>query len=105
MPDIPIRRHQAPPQYGLRFQNDLLPEDYFYRGAWRGDGDGARLRTHTCVVCGHRSATWAQFKAHRKLCGASGTADPELAALKMAALLEEEEEAAATEAPPPEEEA
>jgi hypothetical protein len=43
-----------------------------------------RLRTYTCLACGHRSASWAAFRAHRRHCKgapsregspAEGTAD------------------------------
>ena len=27
-----------------------------------------RLRTYTCLGCGHRSASWAAFRAHRRHC-------------------------------------
>ncbi|HEX2514838.1 MAG TPA: hypothetical protein VH257_09060 [Chloroflexota bacterium] len=26
------------------------------------------LRGYTCLACGHRSATWAAFRAHRREC-------------------------------------
>ena len=27
-----------------------------------------RLRTYTCLGCGHRSASWAAFRDHRRRC-------------------------------------
>jgi hypothetical protein len=27
-----------------------------------------RLRSYTCLGCGHRSASWAAFRAHRRRC-------------------------------------
>lgn len=92
MPDIPIRVHLGGQKYGVRFQNERLPDDYFHQDPWRADGDGAVLKRYTCLVCGARSASWEGFKAHRSRCGEAGEGDPELAALKAAAILEELEE-------------
>ena len=36
-----------------------------------------RLRTYTCLGCGHRSASWAAFRAHRRHC--KGSPPPETA--------------------------
>lgn len=44
-----------------------VPEDYFHTGVWAPSGP-LRFRHLTCLTCGHRSATWPRFLAHRALC-------------------------------------
>lgn len=92
MPDIPIRVHRGGHQYGVRFQNDRLPDDYFSTGVWSQTSAGPELRRYTCLVCGARRTTLASFRAHRKGCTDIGSVDPELAALTALAILEEMEE-------------
>jgi hypothetical protein len=33
-----------------------------------GGDEPPLLRGYTCLACGHRSATWAAFRAHRREC-------------------------------------
>ena len=46
-----------------------LPAEYFVGGVFSAAGSEL-LRSYTCVCCGHRSATWATFRAHRADCAA-----------------------------------
>lgn len=82
-----------------------VPADHFRTGVWAAAGP-LRLRHHTCTQCGHRSATWVAFQAHRAVCTgelgrtarwptAGAWAGPdELLELLAAARAEELEEAA-----------
>jgi hypothetical protein len=45
-----------------------LPPDYFATGVFAGATPGELFRRLTCVPCGHRSPTWARFRAHRERC-------------------------------------
>jgi hypothetical protein len=44
-----------------------VSEHYFSEGAWASCGP-LRLRSLTCLECGHRSPTWLHFLAHRREC-------------------------------------
>jgi len=109
MPDVqvPIAHRRAPRDTSqLRSADATVAGDYFARGPFRKEGPLA-FRTYTCLGCGHRSPEWPLFRRHRQACinrlhGASPAVvarlqglDPELEALKAAALLEEEQEDAA----------
>ena len=55
-----------------------MPADHFSTGVWARDGP-LRFRHYTCVLCGHRSVTWATFKRHRADCQAKPEEDePEM---------------------------
>jgi hypothetical protein len=45
----------------------LLPPGYFARAPFAAAGPEL-FRTHTCLGCGARAATWAAFRAHRRTC-------------------------------------
>ena len=58
--------------------------DHFTSGIWVATGP-LRLRTLTCVECGHRATTWAAFRAHRPGCtGRRGAGPPMPPALALA---------------------
>jgi hypothetical protein len=42
--------------------------DYFREGVFRGARPGELFAACSCVQCGHRSTTWAAFRAHRAVC-------------------------------------
>lgn len=44
-----------------------VADDHFTTGSWAADGP-LRLRSYSCVLCGHRATTWAGFRAHRRVC-------------------------------------
>ena len=45
-----------------------VPGDHFATGVFAQALPGELLSKHTCLECGHRSATWAGFRAHRGAC-------------------------------------
>jgi hypothetical protein len=57
-----------------------------------------RLRTYTCLGCGHRSASWDAFRAHRRRCKGSAPLEASPAGGSAAGGDEEESGAAAPEA-------
>lgn len=53
-----------------------LSERYFSEEPWAKDGP-LRFTHLTCTACGHRSASWDAFKAHRRACAGRMTAGPQ----------------------------
>ena len=45
-----------------------VADNHFATGIWDERTKDPRFRRYTCLSCGHRTTTYAGFRAHRKGC-------------------------------------